>query len=92
MTAAAPVQVDIRKVAAMVATARRLLGTGTMLDLSALQGTVAALCAAVAALPGDDARPLRPGLEALLAELDRLAEDLHAHHRRLGGHVSEGGG
>lgn len=72
---------EVQKVASMVGTARRLLATGTMVDLSALEGKVAGLCAAVDGLPRDEGRTLVPSLDALMGSLDRLAADLEAHHQ-----------
>lgn len=84
-TAAADVQVDLQKVASVLTTARRLLAGGTMIDLSALQGMVRGVCDQVAALPLEQARAMRPGLESLLSGLDRLGDDLQALHARLNG-------
>lgn len=74
---------EVQKVASMVGTARRLLATGTMVDLSALETKVAGLCAAVDRLPRDEGRSLVPSLDALMGSLDRLAADIEAHHRRF---------
>ncbi|CAA7624490.1 conserved hypothetical protein [Candidatus Terasakiella magnetica] len=64
---------EIAKAASLVDTARRLLATGTMVDLSALEGKIRFICAAVAELGLEDGRGFRSGMEALIADLDTLA-------------------
>lgn len=79
------VQVEVQKVASMVTTARRLLAGGTMVDLSALQGMVSGVCSQVGALPLDEGRQMRGGLELLLRSLDSLQTDVEALHARVTG-------
>ncbi len=79
------VEIEVRKVASMVGTARRLMATGTMVDLSELEGKVAGLCAAIEALPREEGRGLVGDLETLLSNLDRLAADIEAQHGRIHG-------
>jgi hypothetical protein len=66
------VREELNKAASMVLTARRLLATGTTVDLSALEGKVRAICEQVAAMGRDDGRPLVPMMETLIGDLDRL--------------------
>jgi hypothetical protein len=68
----AGVREELDKAASLVLTARRLLATGTMVDLSALEGKVRAICEEVAALAREDGRPLVPMMETLIGDLDRL--------------------
>lgn len=68
----AGVREELDKAASLVLTARRLLATGTMVDLSALEGKVRTICEEVAALGREDGRPLVPAMEALIGALDRL--------------------
>lgn len=56
--------------------ARALVESGRVIDLTGLDTGVAALCAALALLPADLARPMRPALVALLAEVDGLGAAL----------------
>ena len=86
-----PLAGEIAKLASLIATARRLLAGGTGVELSALEEKVAALCAALTALPPDEARPLVPALERLLGSLDRLREDLDSHYGRLGCKIAAAG-
>lgn len=80
------IRLDIEKASSVVATGRRLVAQGRTLDLSALETKVAAACAAIGALPKDDARDLLPALEALLGSLDQLEEDLKSQYAaHLGG-------
>ncbi|SEH34394.1 hypothetical protein [Magnetospirillum fulvum] len=63
---------ELEKARSLVGAARRLLGTGTMVDLAALEGRVRLICDGVAGLTPEDGRQFRPGIEALIAEIDRL--------------------
>lgn len=80
MTAVDEVSQELRKAASMVGTARRLLATGTMVDLSALEGKVRFVCESLAAMEREDGRVLLPDMEALIADLDRLAEAVRERH------------
>lgn len=74
MSAPTDIGEELEKAASMVTTARRLLATGTMVDLSALEGKVRSICEALAGMARDDGRALLPVMERLLRDLDRLAE------------------
>lgn len=74
MTTASRISEDLDKAASMVLTARRLLATGTTVDLGALEGKVRSICERLAAMPREDGRGLVPAMEALIADLDLLAE------------------
>lgn len=67
------VREELDKAASMVVAARRLLLTGTMVDLSALEGKVRCICERIGAMPREDGRPLVPVMETLIGDLDRLA-------------------
>ncbi len=67
---------ELEKAATLVGTARRLLSTGTEVDLAALEGRVRFVCGAVLDLDRSEGVTFRPGLEALVADLDRLAAAL----------------
>ena len=64
---------ELEKAATMVVTARRLLATGTTLDLSALEGKIRNVCESVVHLPHDQGQGMIPALEKLIDDLDRLA-------------------
>ncbi len=74
MSAADQVRQELEKAASLVTTAQRLLATGTMVDLSALEGKVRFVCAALDGMDRDEGRPLRPVMEALITDLDRLGD------------------
>ena len=74
------VRQELTKAASLVGTARRLLSTGTEVDLTALEGKVRFVCDAVAALDRKDGQGFRPDMEALIADLDRLAAALQMRH------------
>lgn len=76
MTAAGNVDEQVRqemeKAVTMVSAARRLLATGTMVDLAALEGKVRFICETVAAMGRDEGRVMLPVMESLMADLDSL--------------------
>jgi hypothetical protein len=76
MTALPPesdrLQAEIEKASSLVGAARRLLATGTMVDLAALEGRVRLICDGIAGLTPETGRAFRPGIEALITDLDRL--------------------
>ncbi len=84
------VNADLEKVESLIDTAHRLLGEDTMVDLSALEGKVSALCEALREVPPEAARSLEERLAAVLANLDKLAAGLVEHHRRLGEKLGDG--
>lgn len=71
---------ETEKVASLITAARRLLREDRMIDLSALQGKVSALCQAIQAAPLESVRGLRPAIEAILKDLDNLQDDLTAQN------------
>lgn len=74
------VRQELEKAATLVGTARRLLATGTEVDLAALEGRVKFVCGAVLGLDRAEGATFRPGLEALVEDLDRLAAALTQRH------------
>jgi len=65
---------ELEKASSMVMTAKRLLATGTTIDLTALEGRIKGVCDQVVELPRDLGKGLIPALEKLIGDLDRLAE------------------
>jgi hypothetical protein len=61
-----------------IAVAQALVASGRRIDLSGLEQEAAALVAALMALDAEEARRLRPALEALRDHVDTLAARLHA--------------
>ncbi|MFC7474035.1 hypothetical protein ACFQS7_06705 [Dankookia sp. GCM10030260] len=60
----------------MLAVARALVESGRQVDLTGLDAGTAALCAEIAMLPPETARPMLPALVALLGEVDGLGAAL----------------
>lgn len=75
------VRMELEKAAVLVGTARRLLNTGTEVDLGALEGKVRFVCGAVLDLERGEGQSIRPGLEALVEDLDLLAAALENRRR-----------
>jgi len=83
MSAAESVREELEKAASLVTTAQRLLATGTMVDLSALEGKVRSVCNQLTEMRREEGRPLMPVMEALILDLDRLGEAIEERHRPL---------
>ncbi|MBT3360890.1 MAG: hypothetical protein HN403_14805 [Rhodospirillales bacterium] len=67
---------EMDKVASVIATARRMLDEGKMIDLSALSGKVEAMCALGIGAPPEQREAVARALEELVGALDALAQDL----------------
>jgi hypothetical protein len=72
---------EMEKIYSVVATAKRLVGEGRLIDLSAMPARVQAICATISALPAEQGKLLAPLLERLISHLDDLAGELTARHR-----------
>lgn len=84
MTAVPPeVREELEKAISLVTTARRLLATGTTVDLSALEGKVRFICTGLTSADRDSGRALVPEMEALIAQLDRLTAALDFYYQPL---------
>ncbi|MBI2254228.1 MAG: hypothetical protein HYU58_06400 [Proteobacteria bacterium] len=62
----------IAELAAMINETKIMVEAGQLVELDLLAMRIAVLCDAIGSLPVDRARPLRPALETLMGELDRL--------------------
>ncbi|MBI5164672.1 MAG: hypothetical protein HY985_12320 [Magnetospirillum sp.] len=82
---AALVRAELEKAVSLVGAARRLLATGTMVDLAALEAKVRFVCETVAAMEREDGRRLVGVMEALIADLDGLAAAIHDRQPPLDG-------
>ena len=71
------------KVTSLVTTARRLLAEQTMVDLSALDGKVRALCDAIRDVPPEDIGAAKTAMTEILEELDRLEAELTAQNEEV---------
>ena len=80
---------ELAKVSSLVITARRLLATGTLVDLSAIEERVRGVVGAVEALPREDGRKLINDMTALMNKLDRLGEDLREQLTQINGKLDD---
>ncbi len=62
----------IAELAVMINETKVMSNTGQLIELDLLAMRIAVLCDAIASLPAERARPLRPALETLMSELDGL--------------------
>ncbi len=81
------VEQEVRKIASVVATARRLLADGKMIDLSALEEKVRVLFDVIRRETPSDPEKVRVSMETIIADLDQLADDLR---HRFGAMLPEG--
>lgn len=76
MTLADETREELVKVSSLALTARRLLAGGKLVDLSALEERVRALCATVQAMPREEGRSLLDDMRSLINKLDQLNGEL----------------
>ena len=74
---------EMDKVASVIATARRMLDEGKMVDLSALGGKVEILCERARNAPPAERDALARSMEALVAALDDLTKALTSQFGNL---------
>ncbi|HVI52195.1 MAG TPA: hypothetical protein VM661_13355 [Candidatus Sulfotelmatobacter sp.] len=74
---------ELEKVSSLVLAARRLMAKGSLVDLSAIQERVAAICAAVESMPREDGRSLLEELTDLIRRLDSLGNDIADQIRQM---------
>ena len=68
------------KLTSLVTTARRLLAAQKMVDLSALDRRVRALCDSIRHVPPEDTTAVKAALTGILEDLDRLEAELTAQN------------
>lgn len=83
MTTTEEAREELAKVVSLVLTARRLVATGTLVDLSAIEDRVRVFCDAIEEMPREDGQVLLEDMRALIGKLDRLAADLQDHLGQL---------
>ena len=76
---------EIDKVCSVIATARRLLSDGKMVDLSALEGKVRDLCQMIEGYKTDDLTVVNQAVEAMRKNLDLLEKELTAQYESVEG-------
>lgn len=84
MTDVTAIRSELQTLATLVAAARAILGDGRAVDLAGFDRRVAALCQSVQSLGVKDAQLLKPGLIALIDDIERLKHDLLAQQEALG--------
>jgi hypothetical protein len=85
----ADVLADLDKVESLVATARRILADGGMIDLSALEEKVEQLCLAAKEAPPEERERVVVALEKLIGGLDELAKELTKQFGAIGGETED---
>jgi hypothetical protein len=85
MTGTDEIREELVKVSSLAMTARRLLAGGKLVDLSALEERVRALCDAVQAMPREDGQSLVADMQALIGKLDQLTRELEGRLIACGG-------
>jgi hypothetical protein len=83
---------EIAALATLIAQARELVKSDHTIDLAALSGKVGAFCAGLSAHPPADAESVARMIEALVADLNSLAEEISAQHAKLTGGGKGNGG
>ena len=76
---------ELEKAISLVTTARRMVSTGSRVDLTALEGKIRYVCSAAGNLQRGESKPMLPVMEALIDDLDHLADSVRSHQ----GQVSE---
>lgn len=74
---------ELEKAISLVTTARRMMSTGARVDLSALEGKVRFVCTAAESLRDGESVTMLPVMEALIDDLDHLADSVSTHQGRL---------
>ena len=71
----------------IIAQARDAMAEGTIVNLGPIETRVAQVCADIAADPPDDGGAVQAKIAEMIGDLQRLAEDLKAQQKQLGGAV-----
>jgi hypothetical protein len=74
---------ELAKVSSLVLTARRLVASGALVDLTALEERVRLVCESVQQMPVEEGRSMLDDLRALIGRLDSLAADLESRLAQL---------
>jgi hypothetical protein len=67
---------ELAKISSLALTARRLIASGKLVDLSALEDRVRDACEAIQAMPREEGKDLVADMQALIGRLDQLTRDL----------------
>lgn len=74
---------EVDKIEQLIHAARQLLAERQLVDLSALEGRVRALCDAFGAASAEETQNARPRIEAVMAELDALEVEVNERHQAV---------
>ena len=85
MIRADEIREELVKVSSLAMTARRLLAGGKLVDLSALEERVRAVCDVVQAMPREQGQSLLDDMLALINKLDQLTRELEERLIASGG-------
>lgn len=85
---------EIAALAALISQARELVNTGHTIDLAGLSEKINDFCGRLAKNPPKDVDSVARMIEALVGDLNRLAEEIAEQHRRVtsGGKPGKGNG
>ncbi len=74
---------ELEKAISLVTTARRMMSTGARVDLTALEGKIRFVCTTAKGLVDEEGKTMLPVMEALIDDLDHLAESVRSHQGQL---------
>jgi len=85
---------EIATLATLISQARELVQSGHTIDLAGLSDRVNQFCAGLAKNPPDDIESVARMIEALVGDLNQLAEEITEQHQRIesGGEPGKGNG
>lgn len=78
------IRTEMQTLASLIAATRTILGDGRAVDLTGFDQRVVMLCQSLQSIDNTDAKALKPGLIALIDDIEQLKRDLLAQHDALG--------
>lgn len=85
----ASIRAELQAIAGLIAASRAILGDGRAVELTGLDRRVGTLCQSIQGLGATDAQSLKPGLIALIDDIEQLRRDLNAQHESLGAELQK---
>ena len=79
---------ELEKATSLVTSARRMVSTGARVDLAALEGKVRYVCTAAEALQRGECKTMVVVMEALIDDLDHLAQSVQSHQAQVAERLS----
>ncbi len=86
------IEIEIATLATLISDARELVADGNTIELGALSDKIGVFCAAIAENPPAEAEGLATLIEALVADLNALGEDIAEQHKMLTQAAEKDGG